>query len=106
MVVSVEKAKELLAKQIELARPLQRVERKAPEFKKWHRDTSVVIERIFGADSRHVKDFAGIRYHLTAFSSGTPEHKFQAAYSAGIENACAILSSMAEELDQFGIEGD
>jgi len=28
----------------------------SPEFKKWRRDTEILIEKVFGEDSRHISD--------------------------------------------------
>lgn len=76
----------------------------SPEFKKWHRDTGVAIERIFGKGGRHLEDFNTVTYHLGAFSSATPEHKFDERYRDGIDSACAVLESMIEELEDYGLD--
>ncbi len=49
----------------------------SPEFKKWHRDTEVAIENIFGQGARHVKDFNDVSYSLMMISSGTPDLAFR-----------------------------
>ncbi|HCM0974770.1 hypothetical protein ACEV7K_22660 [Vibrio parahaemolyticus] len=36
---------------------LVNTKRGSQDFKKWRRDTEVAIERIFGEDTRHLKDF-------------------------------------------------
>jgi DpnII restriction endonuclease len=102
--MTLQKAKQILTQQIEYAHLLRDRPRFCPEFKKWHRDTSVAIERIFGKDGRHLKDFTSISYHLGAFSSSTPDHKFTEAYLHGIENACAVINSMIDELEEYGVE--
>jgi len=96
------KAVELLQRQIDQSKKLSHHERFGPDWKKWHRDTEVVIQRIFGADGRHEKDFKGISYSLGFFSSGTPDWKFEKAYTDGMETARQILTSMIEELSDFG----
>jgi hypothetical protein len=102
--MTTDKAKQILTGQIEEARSLQNGLRFSPEFNKWHRDTGVAIERIFGKGGRHLEEFNNITYHLGAFSSATPEHKFDAAYRGGLDNACAILESMIEELGEYGLD--
>jgi len=74
------------------------------EFKKWHRDTEVVIEKIFGGETRHLKDFRDISYTLGAFSSSTPDSEFQKRFLKGLEDARLILTSMVEELEQYSDE--
>ena len=50
--------------------------RKDPEFKKWKRNTEVLIENVFGEDKRHIKDFNSIRYSLGAWTSSTPDSEY------------------------------
>jgi len=95
------KAIELLERQQERGRKLKSVRRGSAEFKKWHRDTEVAIERIFGIDSRHTKDFSGISYSLGFFTSSTTESRFQEVYVKGLENAIQILQSMIDEINDY-----
>lgn len=32
----------------------------SPAFTKWHRDTQIAVEKIFGKKNRHIKDFLDI----------------------------------------------
>lgn len=73
----------------------------SPIFKKWHRDTQVALEYIFGPESRHVKDFNNIRFFLGAVSNLTPRTEFQKAYVVGLDSATAILESMISEVAQY-----
>ena len=95
------RAIEILERQRDRGAELRSLRRGTPEFKKWHRDTEVAIERIFGVESRHTKDFSGIRYSLGAFSSSTPDSRFQEAYVRGIDNATQILQSMIDEISEY-----
>ena len=99
-------ATEILARQRDATRSLLKVDSSGPEFKKWKRDTDVAIERIFGAQSRHLEDFRDVRYHLGVFSSSTPEHEFTQAYRRGLDNVTAILDSMIAEIAEFGLGAD
>lgn len=77
-----------------------------PEFTKWHRDTEIAIERIFGPQSRNLEDFKAVRYSLGAFSTSTPESEFRAAYLRGLKNAAAVLDSMILEIEEYDLDAD
>lgn len=85
----------------ERAGKLADLHRGSPDFKKWHRDTEVAIERIFGDGTRHSKDFAKIRYSLMIFSSGTPDSAFNDAYRGGVINAISVLDSFIDEIKEY-----
>jgi len=53
------------------------------------------------AGSRNINDFKDIRYHLSAFSSNTPDYRFQEAYERGLARADAILASMIDEIRDY-----
>jgi len=55
--------------QVDLIDSMKQQKRFSPEFRKWHRDTEIVVERIFGKDTRHGKDFTRVHYNLGAFNS-------------------------------------
>jgi hypothetical protein len=101
-----EKALELLQKQIDLIDKVKQLERYSQEFKKWKRDTEIIIEKIFGDKTRHLKDFDKISYSLSFFSSSTPDNKFQQAFINGMESARSVLSSMKDELIEFADTAD
>lgn len=96
-----EQAIEKLSRQIEGIKPLMFLRRGTPEFGKWHRDTEVTLEHVFGEDSRQAKDFSKISYTLSAFSSGTPDSKFQERYTKGLESAKSVLQSIFQEMEEF-----
>ena len=102
--ISTDKAKALLEDKLSQIDKLKNLKRFSPEYEKWHRDTSVAIERIFGKDTRHIKDFTGIIYYLTAFSTNTPDYKFDHAFHSGLDSARSVLESIIDELDTFGTE--
>lgn len=81
--------------------PLTDLPRGSQDFKKWHRDTEVAIERIFGEDTRHLKDFQKIRYSLGAFSSGTPDSAFERAYQSGVRSAITVIDSFIDEINDY-----
>jgi len=98
---SKEKAIEKIEIQISNIDSLSRQKRFNPEFKKWIRDTQIALEHIFGAESRHIKDFNQIKYSLNAYSSNTPDSTFQERYVKGLENSRAVLSSMIDEISEY-----
>ena len=99
------KSIELLTKQIEKTDSLKKEEQFSASFKKWKRDTEIVIEKIFGKDSRHLKDFEGISYSLSIFTNNTPDYAFQKRYVEGLDVAKQILNSMIDEIKEFGFDG-
>ncbi len=101
-----ERAVELIARQIEFVNKLNKQERFSADFKKWQRDTEIIIEKIFGDSSRHLNDFKKISYSLSFFSSSTPEYRFHEAYLEGIEEGKTVLVSMIDEINEFGIENE
>lgn len=72
-----------------------------PEFKKWRRDTEVALERIFGQDTRHIRDFKGISFTPSAFSMDNPDPAFARALRSGMASTEALLRSMAEEIEEY-----
>lgn len=90
-----------LQRQIDQIVPIRSKPRFSAEFKKWHRDTVVAIQNIFGDGTRHLKDFNDISYSLTAFTGSTPDHTFQARFLKGLDDASQIISSMIEEIAEY-----
>jgi hypothetical protein len=97
---------ERLRRQIAAIEPLRLIKHDSPEFRKWGRDTEVVIEKTFGQGTRHIKDFTDIHYRLFASHSGTPDSAFQDAYLKGLDSAALMLQSFAEELSEYGVTED
>lgn len=91
----------LLRAQIDLLGEIRRLPRRSPQFKKWHRDTEVVIERIFGQGTRHTQDFNGVSYTLSVFSSGTPDIEFERRFHTGLDEAESVLESFIHEIEEF-----
>lgn len=87
--------------QIEQIEAIKRKERFYPEFNKWYRNTDVMIEKIFGNETRHTQDFQSIRYILSTYSNATPESSFVRAFTSGLDNAKAILESFVIEIEEY-----
>jgi hypothetical protein len=64
-----EKAILLLKRYIDQIRQVKAKARFGATFKKWHRDTSVALGKIFPDEPGHVQEFAKIRYRLSILAS-------------------------------------
>ncbi len=91
-----------LGKQKETAQMLLGRPKGSEEFTKWRRNTEVAIEKIFGNDTRHLKDFKGVKYTLSMCSSLTPPSEWEEAYQKGLKQSIAILESFIEEIEEYG----
>ena len=100
------KSIERLRKVLDTIPELKRLRRHSPEFKKWHRNAQVAITNTFGSESSHVLDFNNVRYSLIAFTTGTPESEFVAAYRQGLDSAASVVESMIEEIMEYWEEDD
>lgn len=78
---------------------------KAPEFKKWDRDTEVALRNIFGDDSRQVKELRSLPYSLgmALLNRDSPEPKHYEAYIKGLKRADILLESMIDEIKDYGL---
>lgn len=95
------RAIERLQQQLSLIDEIGKMPRFSPDFKKWHRDTEVAIEKIFGKDSRHLKDFTDIRYRPMVSSISTADHNSDEAFQRGLATATAVLKSMIDEVKEY-----
>ncbi|AQY21047.1 PD-(D/E)XK nuclease domain-containing protein [Riemerella anatipestifer] len=101
-----DRAIELIKKQIDISDSLKHKEKFSSDFKKWKRDTEIIIEKIFGDSSRHLSDFKKISYSLSFFTNTTPDYRFHEAYIEGIDEGKTVLTSMVDEINEFGIENE
>ena len=74
-----------------------------PGFDKWHRDTRVVLERVFGAEAAQVKEFEEIHFWS---GIGTSDEARQLQldtewFKRGVSRAEAFLQSVTSEIQQF-----
>ncbi len=91
-------AKAKLQRQLDATADLTRG---SAEFKKWHRDTELAIQHVFGAETRHVRDFDGIRWTPSSYRRNNPGPAFETAFARGLESAGAVLASMIGEIDEY-----
>lgn len=99
-----DEAKSRLEALKERAQPLLNMSSGSQEFKKWHRDTEVAIERIFGEGTRHSQDFEDISYSLGFFTNLTPDSEFEAAYRRGVSTAITVIESFIDEIEEYWLE--
>ncbi len=90
-----------LQRQLDLIPELKKQPSLSPDFNKWRRDTQVAIQRIFGENTRHIKDFDDIEYSLSFFSSGTPDSAWEQAYRDGLDTAGSVLKSLIDEVAEY-----
>jgi len=95
-----------LERQCKIARRLQGVERHSLEFEKWERNTQIDIEKIFGKDSREIKDFKNVHYTPVVLSIEKNDNMDQEVYVKGLKRAETVLESMIEKIQEYGIESD
>ena len=97
------KAIDILSRQRDLITRLKSLRSENKEFTKWHRDTEVAIEKIFGSESRHLSDFSGISYSLEIVTMDTSDSEFERPYISGLETAYSVLSSLIDEVSEYGL---
>jgi hypothetical protein len=90
-----------LQKQLDQIPKLKKRQSFSNEFKKWRRDTQVTIQRIFGENTRHIKDFDDVSYSLVVFTTMTPDHEFDEKFHEGLDEAASILESLIDEVKEF-----
>jgi hypothetical protein len=89
-----------LRAQLEQAGEVER----GPSFKQWHRNTELAIEKIFGADTRHLKDFNAVNSRPGAHNMARAQEAHARAFASGIEQVKAVLSSMIDEVTEYWSE--
>lgn len=71
------------------------------DFKKWRRDTEIVIEKIFTQGTRHSKDFSDSFFSLDIGISYSSSSEFLQEFVKGIEEPRAVLNSLIQEVEEF-----
>lgn len=76
------------------------------EFKKWQRDTQVLLEYAFGTGTRHVTEFNEINYFPVIWGSGTPDSYYEEIFRDGLATARTTLQSMIDEVEEYWDEDE
>lgn len=92
-----------LTQQIERVSALKALDSDSPEFRKWSRDTEVLVERIFGADTRHLRDLKEIDYSPSVSYVDMPDEEYEEAFRKGLDHAVALIQSFMDEVEQYGV---
>lgn len=88
------KACELINAQIDKIDSLLKQSFGSPEFKQWKSRTEVLLRKLFGDDSKEVKDFESIKYYFWG----------EELDNSVLEKARALLKSAVYGIQTFGIE--
>ena len=96
-----EDAIEKLKRQIGLIDNLKSQPRFSQDFTKWKRDTEISIERIFGNDTRHIKEFNEISYSPFVATASTPQQIYEETFKGGLKKGRTILESMIQEIVDY-----
>jgi hypothetical protein len=75
-------------------------------FSSWKGRVNSVLVRALGKDHHLVKDFGGVRYSLSVFSSDTPQSSFDRAFAGGVQRACGVIEAAIFELEDAGTSDD
>lgn len=96
-----EDAIEKLKRQIGLIDNLKSQPRFSQDFTKWRRGTEIAIERIFGDNTRHIKEFKNISYSPFVATASTPQKTYEETFKGGLEKGRMILESMIQEIEDY-----
>ena len=96
------RANNLLQRALDSMLGLHELSADSQAFTKWHRDTRVAIEHIFGQNSNNAKDFNNIKYtpRVVYLAEGIIS-PYEGAYIIGLKKAEAILQSMIGEIEDY-----
>jgi REase_DpnII-MboI len=76
--------------------------RHCPQFMKWRRNTEVLLQKIFGPSASQASDFLAVRFTYGGYRKMGDQAPFERRYRAALEEAEAILTSIYEEIEEFG----
>lgn len=71
------------------------------EFHKWHRNSQVAIENIFGENSRHIADFNNIKYSSWAGAMTGDDSHSEVVYRNSLLKVIGVYDSYIEEINQY-----
>ena len=101
------RAKNLLQRALVSMLGLQELSVDSQEFIKWHRDTRVAIENVFGQNSSNAKDFNSINYiPMVVRKEADRIFLYKGAYIKGLERAEGTLRSMISEIEEYWLDDD
>lgn len=72
------------------------------DFTLWRERTGVVLRNVVGDANALYKSFEEVRYSLSAWSTSTPQSRFDAARRAGVRHAISILEAAKIDVELSG----
>jgi hypothetical protein len=93
-----------IKKQILEIKSLDSKPRNSPDFLKWLRETKRLLQRIFGQEAYQVSDFERISFVYRGAHVIGDQAPFERRYRSALKEAAAILTSIYEEIETFGLE--
>ncbi len=73
------------------------------QYLKWHREVKVLLQRLFGADASQVSDFIAIDAVYRGMRSAGDLGPLERRYRNALQEMGAILTSIHQEIEEFGI---
>jgi DpnII restriction endonuclease len=95
---------EKLDEKIDRIASLRSQPRFSPQYKKWHRETEVLLQRVFGSGAYQVEDFKSIKFVFRGMHTLGDNRPFDQRFYAALDEAHAILTSIKEEILEFGFD--
>ncbi len=98
-----------IEQQLSVIDKLKEKKRCSPEFKEWYRNTEIAIQKIFGQDTRHLKDFKDIDFG----DNVVPEFEligvniddeYNKSFNDGLDHVRAILNSFIKEINEYSLD--
>ena len=74
--------------------------RGTPDFLDWKAAVDETLRRCFGEESRHLADFARVRYTPATHSAFLDDNAQEVAFQRGLERARAILESAIQDAEE------
>lgn len=81
----------------------ERVRRDGNHFDAWRRKCRIVLDRIFGDDSKQWTDLAKVNFSFYGACNIGDNRPHVEAYNRGIEKSKEVLRTMIWQIEQFGI---
>lgn len=96
-----QKAISKLERQLRDVESMRQKTLKSLEFQKWHRDTKVALENIFGKKNEHVYEFSWISYRRISRVHNLSQARHHQAYLEGLGKAEVLLKSFVDEITDY-----
>lgn len=86
--------------------PLAELHKSNSDFEKWHRDSKVALENIFGKESQRVEEFTNISYSSNFSCTGMSESVHIESYQSGVKSAITLFESLIDEINDYWNDQD